>query len=75
MHEYCFDKRPKKIEQKRFQVVNKSMQMKSVRKTQFSELNDNRFYFHDGIVCVPFGHILFEKLEKKKKNTELNYIH
>ena len=29
------------IEQKRFQVINKSMQMKSVSKVQFGQLNDN----------------------------------
>ena len=32
LHEYCFDNKPKKIEQKRFHVVNESMQMESVRK-------------------------------------------
>ena len=32
-HEYCFDYKPKKVEQKRFQVVNESMEIKSVRKT------------------------------------------
>ena len=41
---------PKKIEQKRFQVINESMQMKSVCKVQFGQLNDKRFYFCDGIV-------------------------
>ena len=33
------------IEQKRFQVINESMQMKSVSKAQFGQLNDKRFYF------------------------------
>ena len=33
LHKYCFDNKPKKTEQKRSQVVNKSMQMKSVRNT------------------------------------------
>ena len=32
-HEYCFDNKLKKVEQKRFQVVNESMEIKSVRKT------------------------------------------
>ena len=74
LYEYCFDNRPKKIEQKRFLVVNESMQMKSVRKTQFSELNDKRFYFHDGIVSLPFGHTLSEKTreEKEKHRNELH---
>ena len=61
LHKYCFDNKPKKTEQKRSQVVNKSMQMKSVRKTQFAGLNDKRFYFHDGFVSLPFGHFLLEK--------------
>ena len=32
--------KPKKIEQKRFQITNESMQMKSVSKVQFGKLND-----------------------------------
>ena len=31
------------IEQKRFQVINESMQMKSVSKVQFGQLKDKRF--------------------------------
>ena len=38
------------IEQKRFEVVNESMQMKSVSKIQFGRLNDKRFYFSNGIL-------------------------
>ena len=49
LHEYCFESKPKKkIEQKRFQIKNNSMQMKSGKKTQFAGLNDKRYYFHDG---------------------------
>ena len=33
------------IEQKRFQAINESMQIKSVSKMQFGQLNDKRFYF------------------------------
>ena len=49
------------------------MQMKSVRKAQFAGLNDKRFYFHDGIVPIPFGHFLLEKTreEKEKHRNEL----
>ena len=32
LHEYCFENKPKKNEQKRFQVIKDSMQMKSVKK-------------------------------------------
>ena len=33
------------LEQKRFQVINESIQMKSVSKVQLEQLNDKRFYF------------------------------
>ena len=38
-----------KIEQKRFQVINESMKMKSISKIQFGQLSDKRFYFSNGI--------------------------
>ena len=73
LHEYCFESKPKKIEQKRFQEMNNSVQMKSVKKTQFAGLNDKSFYFHDGIVSLPFGHFLLNKVreEKEKHRAEL----
>ena len=43
-----FSNTPNKVEQiekKRFQVINESMQMKSVSKVQFGQLKDKRFYF------------------------------
>ena len=51
-----FLKKPKKIEQKRFQIINESMQMKSVSKVQFGQLNDKRFYFSNGLMSLPFGY-------------------
>ena len=65
LHEHCFPKKIKRIEQKRFQVVNESMKMKSVNKTQFAGLNDKRYYFHNGIVSLPLGHYLLEKVRKE----------
>ena len=53
--------------QKRFQIINESMKMKSVNKTQFAGLNDKRYYFHDGIISLPFGHFLLEKVRKEKE--------
>ena len=35
-----FFKKPKKIQQKRFQIINESMQMKAVSKVKFGQLND-----------------------------------
>ena len=59
-------KKPKKNLQKRFQVINKSMQMKLVSKVQFGQLNDKRFYFSNGLISLPFGHPYLENLRKEK---------
>ena len=60
---------PQKVEQierKRFEVKNESMQIKSVSKLQFGQLNDKRFYFSSGIISLPYGHPYLEELRKKK---------
>ena len=44
-----------KIEQKRFQVINESMDMKSISKIQFGQLSDKAFYFSNGI-SLPYRH-------------------
>ena len=54
------------IEQKRFEVKNESMQIKSVSKVQFGQLNDKRFYFSNGIISLPYGHPYLEELRKEK---------
>ena len=62
-----FLKKPaQQIEQRRFQVINESMQMKSVCKVQFGWLNDKRFYFSNSILSLPFGHPYLEDLRKEK---------
>ena len=43
------------------------MRMQCISKSQFAALNDKRFHFYDGIVSMPFGHPLLEKLRKKRK--------
>ena len=48
----------KRLTKKKIQIINDSMQMKSVKKSQFAGSNDKRFYFHDGVVSLPFGHSL-----------------
>ena len=55
-----------KIKQKRFQVIDDAMQMNTVSKIQFGQLNDKRFYFPNGIVSLPFGHFLFNELRKER---------
>ena len=54
------------IEQKRFEVKNEPMQMKSVSKVQFGKLNDKRFYFPNGIISLPYGHPYLKELRKEK---------
>ena len=66
LHEFCDNQQLKKIKQKRFQIVNCAMQMVLISKTLFAGLNDKRFYFHEGIVSLPFGHFLFEDTRKQK---------
>ena len=64
-------KKPKKIQQKRFQVISESMQMKSVSKVQFGRLNDKRFYFSNGIISLPYGHPSSENLRKEKQKNRM----
>ena len=61
-----FFKKPAKNEQKRFQIINESMQMKSVSKVQFGQLNDKRFYFSNSLISLPFGHSYLEDLREEK---------
>ena len=54
------------IEQKIFQVVNESMQMKSVSKVQFGQLNDKRFYFSNRTISLLYGQPYLEKRRQQK---------
>ena len=45
------------------------MQKKTVVKSKFSQINDKRFHFPDGILSPPFHHPNFQELsEFKQKN-------
>ena len=61
------------IKQKRLKVRNTNMKMTTITKAKFARLNDKRYYFSDGIVSLPFGHILLDKVRKYKK--QLSKIH
>ena len=39
----------------------------AVIKNKFSQLNDKGFYFPDGIVLLPFGHINLKEIENYEK--------
>ena len=61
------------VTQRRFEIRNTEMKMKAIKKVKFARLNDKRYYFSDGIVSLPFGHILLEKARQYKK--QLGKIH
>ena len=46
--------------------MNESMQMKTVRKVQFGQLNDKRLYFSNGITSLPYCHLSLEKVRKQE---------
>ena len=48
--------------------------MKSIKKSRFAGSNNKRFYFHDGIVSLPFGHFLLNNVteEKEKHRADLH---
>ena len=56
----------KRIEQKRIQIKDESMQMTTIHKVQFEQLNNKRFYFSNGITSLPFGHLHLEKVREQK---------
>ena len=51
------------------------MRMQSIFKSQFAGLNDKIFYFYYGIVSMPFGYLLHEKLRKDKKKEKHIHLH
>ena len=40
----------------RFTVKQGDMVKTNITKTKFSQLNDKRFYFPDGVLSLPYGH-------------------
>ena len=72
-HDLNISQSAESIKQKRFEIRNTNMKMTTVNKVKFARLNDKRYYFSDGIVSLPFGHILLEKVRQYKK--QLTKIH
>ena len=50
-----------------FQLSKVKWSKKTVIKKKFSQLNDKRFYFPDGIVSLPFGHKNLKEIDDFKK--------
>ena len=51
----------------RFTDFQGEMVKKTVQKTEFSQLNDKGFYFHDGIMSLPYGHQNLKEIDDFKK--------
>ena len=52
----------------RTSVKKGEMTTHKITKTKFSQLNDKRFYFPNGISSLPFGHLSLNELDEYKKN-------
>ena len=50
----------------RISVKKDEMATHTIKKNNFSQLNDKRFYFPNDIISLPFGHIYLEEIDKYK---------
>ena len=63
-----FEKPPAKYKEiSRFTVKQGEMVTTNVTKTKFSQLNDNRFYFPDDVLSLPYGHVALNEIGEFKK--------
>ena len=63
-----FEKPPAEYKEvSRLSIVQGEMIKKTVVKTKFSQLNNKRFYFPDGIVSLPFGHKNLQQIDQFKR--------
>lgn len=54
----------------RFTAFRGEMVKKTVVKAKFSQLNDKRLYFPDGLVSFPFGHPYLKEIDDFKKEKD-----
>ena len=52
----------------RISVKKGEMTRHKITKTKFSQLNDKRFHFPNGILSLPFGHSSLNEIDEYKKN-------
>ena len=63
-----FEKPPSEYKQvSRLTADEGEMVKKTVTKTKFSELNDKRFYFPNGVHSLPFSHQNLKEIDEFKK--------
>ena len=51
----------------RISVKKGEMTKHTLKNNTFSQLNDKRFYFLNGIISLPFGHIYLNEIDEYKK--------
>ena len=51
----------------RISVKKREMTKHTLKNNTFSQLNDKRFYFLNGIISLPFGHIYLNGIDEYKK--------
>ena len=52
----------------RISVKKGEMTTHKIKKTKFSQLNDKRFYFPNGLISIPFGHFSLKELNEFKND-------
>ena len=75
VREYTYSqKKAKQIKQMRFQLKTTDMKLTEVNRTQFTGLNDKRYYLTDGITSLPYGHFLLAELDEKKSYKNIQNV-
>ena len=68
-----FGQLPKEKHKKNtFTIKNNEMVLEKIEKSKFAQINDKRYYFSDGIVCLPFSHPFLKEIvnfKREKKQT------
>ena len=52
----------------RISVKKGEMTIHKTVMTKFSQINDKRFYFPNGILSLPFGHLCLKEIDEYKKS-------
>lgn len=66
-----FEKPPAEYKEvSRFAVKQGKMVKTTVTKTKFSQLNDKRFYFPEGILSLPYGNVSLIEIDEWVQKTK-----
>ena len=59
-----------KQKQNRFTIRNNQMIPEEIEKSKLSQISNNRYYFSDESVSLPFSHPFLKEIVDKKQKTE-----